>query len=409
MFFRLKLRVALLGVGVLAGILPGILLVGAIPVEARTLSDRVDALTGAREVVVVADAEGNRLVNVNGDRTFTPASTIKVFTAMLALDQLGESWRFSTEFYVDNDGMLIIRGKGDPSLVSEEIGRIALALKERLAGARLEGIGIDHSFYAPSIFIPGGQGSDNPYHAAVSALAVNFNTIHVERVKGRIQSAEEQTPLTTTAERVARFAAVSGRKRLNIGEDPVVIARYAAEIFRAKLRAAGVEVGDKITLTQAPQIQPIYVHRNSKTITEVCADMLQYSTNFISNQVFLTIGAVLRGAPASLEKSQAVANHYHSRDPRFKRLKVIEGSGLAKQNEVDAEGMLAVLEYFAKYKELLREDRGSRHKTGTLSVASTLVGYIETKNHGLVRYVIALDGGTGRRRWDVLELLQRHL
>ncbi|MFK7793479.1 MAG: hypothetical protein AB8B88_12515 [Devosiaceae bacterium] len=53
--------------------------------------------------------------------------------------------------------------------------------------------------------------------------------------------------------------------------------------------------------------------------------------------------------------------------------------------------------------------RGSRYKTGTLSDVSTLAGYAQTREHGLVRFVIAVPGGTGRLRFAILEAIEEGL
>ena len=71
--------------------------------------------------------------------------------------------------------------------------------------------------------------------------------------------------------------------------------------------------------------------------------------------------------------------------------------------------MVALLHRFEPYRELLRVRRGTAHKTGTLKAIATLAGYIDTKRHGTVRYVIAIPGGGHARRWNVVDVLSRHL
>jgi len=69
-----------------------------------------------------------------------------------------------------------------------------------------------------------------------------------------------------------------------------------------------------------------------------------------------------------------------------------------------------LLDAFAPHAELLkRTKRGSRYKTGTLDDVSTLAGYAQTSNHGLVRFVIALPGRTGRLRFSILSAIEQGL
>ena len=59
-----------------------------------------------------------------------PASVQKYATALAALHYLGSQFRFSTEFYMDQNNELGIRGHGDPFLVSEEWQKIAKKLSD---------------------------------------------------------------------------------------------------------------------------------------------------------------------------------------------------------------------------------------------------------------------------------------
>ena len=53
--------------------------------------------------------------------------------------------------------------------------------------------------------------------------------------------------------------------------------------------------------------QPIYVHRQSRTLSELLVELLCASNNDIANQVFLEIGAHRLGGPVSRKKSLQVA------------------------------------------------------------------------------------------------------
>ena len=52
---------------------------------------------------------------------------------------------------------------------------------------------------------------------------------------------------------------------------------------------------------------------------------------------------------------------------------------------------------------------GSRYKTGTLSDVSTLAGFARTAEHGDVRFVIALPGGSGKLRFRLLSAIEKEL
>jgi len=372
------------------------------------LTSEVRALAGAGGVVYAVDAHDQVVVDLAENRRFVPASTLKVFTALLATERLGTDWRFETELYLDG-GMLVVRGKGDPFLVSEELDLMAAELARRLDGKKLDGVAIDDSFFAPGLTIPGVGTSTNPYDAISTATAVNFNTINVTVAAGHVVSAEKQTPLTPLAEALAKRQKIRGPTRIKLSARREDVRRYAAELIAAKLRAAGVSVGSRIETARTPAGPPLLVHRNSRSLADVCREMLHYSNNYVANQLFLALGAAAEGEPATLEKSQKVAARYIAAHPALAGLHVVEGSGISYDNRTTAAALAAVLEMFEPYKDLLRSDEGTLHKTGTLSSVRSLVGYLDTHSHGTVRYVIALGSDGHTRRWRIVDLLRQRL
>jgi D-alanyl-D-alanine carboxypeptidase/D-alanyl-D-alanine-endopeptidase (penicillin-binding protein 4) len=202
----------------------------AVTLLAASLQADVASLAGDSGVVLALDATGNSLAEAHRDRTFTPASTLKVVTTWLAAETMGLDVRFETDFYLDGD-WLIVRGKGDPGLVSEEVDLAAKALVPLLPGKVLAGVAVDDSFFVDGIEIPGVTRSSEPYDALNSATAVNFNTINVTVDGSTVTSAEAQTPLIPLAVEVAKARGVRGTNRINIGDDVHKARRYAAELF----------------------------------------------------------------------------------------------------------------------------------------------------------------------------------
>ena len=119
---------------------------------------------------------------------------------------------------------------------------------------------------------------------------------------------------------------------------------------------------------------------------------LEYSNNFIVNQVFLTVGAQEQGAPATLEKAVNTARDFASTELGIKDLSIAEGSGLSRMNQITAVQMMEVLKKFQPFHTLMHHEKGVWYKTGTLSGIRTLVGYIPEKDSGnLSRFVIFVN------------------
>ena len=249
------------------------------------------ALAGAKEkvaalapsgLVLAMDEEGNELVVQNADKPFVPASVTKIVTAWLAMEVLGGDYRFQTRFYLDGDRVLYIRGGGDPFLISEELAQLASELVAAIGKKPLSGIVLDASYYPSDIRIPGIEDTDEAYDALNSALAVNFNTIHAVRKGKTVRSAEKQTPITPLAISQFRARGPQGRGRISLTQDPAVGLQYAGELIAAFIERAGGSVKGKISTGAVPEgLEPVYVHRQSRTLSEILAGLLLGSEDFL--------------------------------------------------------------------------------------------------------------------------------
>ena len=105
------------------------------------------------------------MIDVGEAPTFIPASTLKVFTCLLADQHLGMESRFETRFFLDGDP-LIVQGGGDPFLVSEELDAIVAALDGPLGATVLSGVFRDDSPFEPGIVLPALGGSGTPSRAS---------------------------------------------------------------------------------------------------------------------------------------------------------------------------------------------------------------------------------------------------
>lgn len=373
------------------------------------LQAKIRRMAGADAVVYAVDGADRILVDIDADRAFLPASTIKILTAWIALQLLGPDYRFRTELFVVDDE-LFVRGGGDPFLVSEELEQLAASLAPLLGGRRLRGVVVDDSRFEPDLRIPGVEMSWRSYDALNSATAVNFNTISVARLGDEIVSGEPQTPLTPHGRTLARALRFEKSLRFRVGDDLVDVQRYAGELLAAFLRQAGVTIDDQVRAGKVPPgVRAVYVHANQRTLVDICREMLASSNNFVANQVFLTIGAEAERAPASVARSVRVAERVIERHSELRGIQLVEGSGLAYENRATAPALAALLKHFHPYRDLLREDRGSRHKTGTLKAVSSLAGYLESERYGTVRYALALPGGEQERRWGIVSTLSDHI
>jgi len=337
----------------------------------------VDQVQGLSKAGLLVQDGGRALVAHNADRPMVPASTMKVVTALAALETWGRDHRFETDFYQDGSGWLWVKGLADPYLVSEELDRVVQGLKSK--GVReIKGIGLDDSFFARDVEIAGRSSSDNPYDAPVTALAANFNTVSVVRSGSKVSSAEPQTPLTATARRFGEEG-IPGKKRVNLKQRSVAVG-YFGEILAAKLRAAGVQVGEGQRNAPLPQgAKRIYRHQNSRTLAEMVAPTLEHSNNFIANALFLRLASPDGKGQVSMEAAQRAMTDFARRRFGWRDFAIEDGAGLSRGNRLSARQLVEVMEAFAPYRDLMPVQDGNsavRAKTGTLRGVSCYAGYV---------------------------------
>jgi serine-type D-Ala-D-Ala carboxypeptidase/endopeptidase (penicillin-binding protein 4) len=374
-----------------------------------SIKEKVAALAPSGMVLVV-DAEGNELVAQNVDEPFVPASVTKVVTAWLAMDVLGGDYRFVTRFYLDDKRVLYVRGGGDPFLISEELAALATELVATVGKEPFTGIVLDASYYPSNLRIPGIEDTDEAYNALNSALAVNFNTVYAVRSGNTVRSAEKQTPITPLAITQFRLRGPNGRGRINLSQDPTVSLQYAGELIAAFIEQAGGSVKGKITTGTVPEgLEPIYVHRQSRTLSKILVALLRASNNYIANQVFLEIGGHRLAGPVSLEKSLRVANEMLGTHDLAAAIQLEEGSGISRNNRFTARGFAKVLKLLEPHADLLRGQDGGMNKTGTMEGVRTLAGYADTSSHGRVRFVISLTSNDGEMRFRLLRAIKSGL
>jgi D-alanyl-D-alanine carboxypeptidase/D-alanyl-D-alanine-endopeptidase (penicillin-binding protein 4) len=361
-------------------------------------------------VVLMVDLKGNELVAQNADEPFVPASVTKIVTAWLALEVLGGDYRFETRFYLDDKRVLYVRGGGDPFLISEEVAPLATDLVAVVGKKPIDGIVLDASYYPSNLSIPGIEDTNNSYNALNSALAVNFNTIYAVRRGNKVSSAEKQTPITPLAIAQYRARGPKGRDRISLSRDPTASLQYAGELIAAFIERAGGSVKGKISTGTVPEgLRPVYVHRQSRTLSKILSELLSASNNYVANQIFLEIGGHRLGGPVSLEKSLKVANEMLAAHDLTTAIHLEEGSGISRDNHFTVRGLAKVLELFAAHADLLNGHDGGMNKTGTMDRIRTLAGYADTSSHGRVRFVISLTTNDDEMRFRLLHAIESGL
>ncbi|HBB18165.1 MAG: hypothetical protein A3J94_14355 [Syntrophus sp. RIFOXYC2_FULL_54_9] len=373
---------------------------------ASSLKD-LQRLIGVKDTVLVASPRGKVLFEKNAGKKMIPASTLKIFTSLVALHYLGPEYRFTTEFYLDRDDNLKIKGYGDPLLLSESLREIAAALSLKLGG--FNHLVLDDSFFSGQVRVPGTSPSYQPYDAVNGALCVNFNTVSFKRVNRAYVSDEEQTPLLPFVEKRIRASSLErGRIILSHQENEATL--YAGHLFKYFLTQAGIKSRGEIRLgrVKPDDDRLLFTYTSPFPVKESIRKLLEFSNNFIANQLLVACGAKAYGTPGSLDKGVMAASTYAREVLKLKTdaLSLDEGSGISRKNELTAHAMLKALNEFEPYHHLLRQERDEFFKTGTLDGIRTRAGYIADGKGELYRFVVLMNT-PGKTTDAVMKLIRR--
>lgn len=352
--------------------------------------DFVQSLKNGGALVVRDD--GKVLLEHRGSELFIPASTQKLATAACALKILGAESHFPTEFYVTPAGEMVVKGYGDPTLVSEELDKITQILKQR-GFKKMTGLILDDSYFADNISIDGQGDTGRAYDASNGALVANYNTIYVKKLKnGQVVSMEPQTPLTPIAIKKAK-SYKGGTLRVNLGNNQNTSALFFGELFTEFLKKNGIAVSGGMRIASVPaDAKLFYRHESTKSLEKVLRNMLDYSTNFTANQLVLIMGAKMQGAPATIDKGIDVVTEFLKTDVGLQNFRVAEGSGLSRLNKISPREMVNLLDYFQPYEKLLDFKDGVFHaKTGTLNGVNTYAGYIDLPDGKTATFAIFVN------------------
>jgi len=370
----------------------------------------IKRLLGSTDAALLADPSGRVIVGVNTGKLLIPASTLKLLTVLTARHYLTEDYRFKTDFYVRDDGSLVIKGFGDPLLVSEDVQGIAAVLRKKMNF--VHHIILDDTYFAKPLIIPGtASNSLQPYDAPCGALSVNFNSFGFHIENGQPVSAEPQTPLLSIARtKIASIGAASGMQsgRIPLNGKNDEIALYTGQLFEYFLRETGIRITGGIRMDQVDPGRDtlVYRHVSPFNLTEVITRLMKSSNNFIANQLLLASGASLFGTPGTMEKAVRAAENYAGNVLGIKGLTIAEGSGISRDNRLSAAMFLKILKAFQPCHTLLRYQNGEYYKTGTLNGIRARAGYLKGPNGALYPFVMLINT-PGKDTEPVIKRLKR--
>lgn len=388
------------------------------------------------------------LVSHGADQPLNPASVMKLLTTLAALDSLGPAHTFKTRVLVTGEikgerlqGNLVLKGGGDPSLTLE---RFWLLLREvRARGIRhIAGdVLLDQSCYDLAPEDPGAfdQAPLRPYNAPPAALLVDFNTLSLRLAPegGELRLSLDPPGLPLRAQvrltdqacegwnagldyRLAEgalqvggsYPASCGVRSLRLSLLPPDQAVAAA--FRALWTELGGSLAGEVFAAQAPPEARLLLEFESLPLARIVTDINEHSNNVMTRMLFLNLGALREGPPATLAKGEAALRAWlEARGLAMPELRIENGAGLSRVERISAASLARLLRYAASRpifhdfvaslptlglegtlrQRLAGSPQAGRAwlKTGTLNGARNLAGYVMDAQGRLYLFVFLVN------------------
>lgn len=341
--------------------------------------------------MIVSLTRGDTLYARNAGELLSPASTMKLFTAALALDRLGPDHHFSTDVLLDGpitdgtvQGNLILRGGGDPAFSNRFLRGdpdVPLELLARYVAEsgvkRVRGDLIADASAFESRRIPEGWESRNlgfGYAAPVSALSVNENVVWVVvrpgRNGGRPEVALEPSSSSITVRNAVTSRAgrrgnivvrrsgdqeldVRGwigtgsiaRRYLVVIQDP---AMFTAGAFRDALARQGVTVEGDVRLGRAAPQAMRLTSLPSPPLSRLLSVMNRESVNHYAELIYRNAARAAEerdvgSAESAMEELRSFMVAKVGAAPNA--LYATDGSGLSMLNRVTPRALIQLLDY----------------------------------------------------------------
>ncbi|SVB05756.1 uncharacterized protein METZ01_LOCUS158610 [marine metagenome] len=408
-------------------------------------SSGLDANLGIK---IVSLATGKTLYSLNSQKLLMPASNNKLYTCAAALEKLGSDYRFKT-FILRHGNNLILKGGGDPDLTIDQLDSLAEITAKSIND--VDTLFVDESLLDSLHYGQGWMWDEGAwwYASPISATSLNDNCIdfyidpgeqgqpakvtifpQTDYVKLLNQSTTvsdtidfekfkidrnwvERTNFFTISGEVLDTASTDTVQR-NVF-DPVL---FSGTVFKEQLKNYGVDVNYIAAGTGIADASPIAIH-TSDSLLYSAHNLMQESDN-LTAELFTKTMAISDTTPGDWEDGLNTIKTFlmDSVGIDTSLLRLADGSGVSRYNLSSADQFVKLLSYMyhsnkkdefiytlpsGGSKGTLKDrlefyDSKIRAKTGHLSGASCLSGYIFSDKYGDLAFSILMNGYTGKAK-----------
>ncbi|MEC7816647.1 MAG: D-alanyl-D-alanine carboxypeptidase/D-alanyl-D-alanine-endopeptidase [Pseudomonadota bacterium] len=327
---------------------------------------------------------------VNADQLMSPGSIMKLVTTYAALELLGPTHHWQTDFLTDGtmvgdtlQGNLYVRFGGDPKLTLERLWSTLRDLRS-MGINRIEGdLVLDGSVFRVDggfpLFDDNGNNPHAPFLVEPSAYLTNLNLLHLQ-----VRSDERGTQAWSTPDlneviidnrvTVAPEGPCPARSRFDwtptFHEDGRVTvqvtgnlpqgcrtttylsllphSQYSASLIRSLLSEMGIIISGGDRFDQTPDEARLVMRDTSPDLVTMVRDINKWSSNVMARQMLLTIGAAFRKDEDQDDRVAGIRTVYEwleSKGINTAGMVIDNGAGLTRHGRITARQGAQILQH----------------------------------------------------------------
>ncbi len=394
---------------------------------------------------------GEVVLSWNEAEPRNPASVEKMLTTLVALDTLGPAFSWKTDVHLLGevtdgvlDGDLLLKGYGDPYLVTERFWQLLRRIRQSGISAIDGDLLIDDSYFDIGSYDPAAFDREplRAYNVAPNAMLTNFKVVryyfepdvassrvnvqldpHLDNLQivNQLRVANGscrgyQRGITITPNEDVSRITFSGRfpsgcKSYSMDRSVLSHNEFTYGLFSALWQESGGRITGKWNNVVAEEeLEPAFSFE-SPPLSDIITLVNKHSNNVMARQLLYTLGAETFGPPGTEAAGrQAVRQWLAEKGMDFAELRLDNGAGLSRESRMTARHLADLLRYayqsafMPEYLSslslsgmdgtLARRFRkgvltGMAHmKTGSLDHVSSIAGYFQARSGN--RYIVVM-------------------
>lgn len=376
--------------------------------------------------VAIKDLNNNQAIySLNADKTFIPASNMKVFTTLLSLEKLGADYKFSTKVLTDGfiengelKGNLYFNFVGDPTFKSEDLKKMLIEIKNMGVDKISGNVFIDRSAFDNIFYGPGWMWDDmdscdsSPIDAfylddnclKVHVIAsdkkvythtdnnIEIDTSGVTIVKDKVDNIK----IDSFKDNRLKISGSLGDNKTTEIEQSISQPDIYIEGFLQPLLRKYFSYNKTIELSNSPKNLKTLSENLSQPLSEILKRFNKESHNLTGELLIKTIALNDNKTQGSTKKGVEIMKDYLKKTFSYSDFNIVDGSGLSRYNLVSPAMIMDALSYIYKnsaYRNIVMDAFPVGGKDGTLkNRLKKLKGYQVIAKSGSMTGVNCLSG-----------------